>query len=499
MAAAVTSMLVCTQEHFESSEYSLVPGAANPAYFPPRRYSPRMPLESTGWEEPSFLKDNRSSWPSVPLEINENEVLAETVKSTCNTVNVSMQEIPEPRCSSHRQNVAVGGWGMRFGNACRWKTRKKRNPAQEKQKKPGNCISMDNEEVFNFNQAPGGSQTQSVPTNAPIDIMNENDFELPPGFKVIDGVVMDTTNLLVQHATPNATEYKLYEAGRDFQQLWLAGQVIFRRPQYESGWHYILFEDPMEFPGSGHMIFLQRLLGFSITRTRNNDGSSDIHLYEAFHIDLSDNLGGSADENFNNNPIDIGDQQPDETNRLDPTNFLFDTLSSPSSDSAVSEAGEQQQQIIHAEESYPSSNYGNRMEQGMIDISQNQNNLGNSNPQIRMTDSLPNQNIQEQERYMSKGHASRIDMSRASFSSFKIPQTIETTTVETPTTLPTEATEMPETTTEIYSTTGYIMPPGIDLLSIPDSDVNYDNVDDYIKKQSYYNLNRHSKLVPGMR
>ncbi|CAL8120809.1 unnamed protein product [Orchesella dallaii] len=136
MAATVTSMLVCTQKHLESSERSHVPGVANPAYFPPRRYSPPMPLESTGWEEPSFLKENRSSWPSVPLEINENEVLTETVKSTCNTVNVSMQEIPEPRCSSHRQNVAVGGWGMRFGNACRWKTRKKRNPAQEKQEKP---------------------------------------------------------------------------------------------------------------------------------------------------------------------------------------------------------------------------------------------------------------------------------------------------------------------------------------------------------------------------
>ncbi|CAL8068579.1 unnamed protein product [Orchesella dallaii] len=111
----------------QASQWSHVPGVANPADFPSRGCSPRQLLESTWWEGPPWLKGNRSSWPSGPLEINEDEVLAEMRKSTCHAVNISMQEFPEPRFSSYRKNVAVWGWVMRFVNACRLKNVEKRH------------------------------------------------------------------------------------------------------------------------------------------------------------------------------------------------------------------------------------------------------------------------------------------------------------------------------------------------------------------------------------
>ncbi|CAL8143305.1 unnamed protein product [Orchesella dallaii] len=107
--------LVATNSIFgESLERSHVRGVANPAYFPPLRYSPRMPLESKWWEEPSLLMENRSSWPSVPLEINKNEVLAETVKFTRNPVNASMQEIPEQKIFQLPQGCSRWGLGDAF-------------------------------------------------------------------------------------------------------------------------------------------------------------------------------------------------------------------------------------------------------------------------------------------------------------------------------------------------------------------------------------------------
>lgn len=102
---------------------------------------------------------------------------------------------------------------------------------------------------------------------------------LPDGFEIIDGVVLDTTNLLIQDVTDNGTIYKTWHDGRT-----PGAQIQFKRPKREAGWHFVLFEDPVEESGTGHLILFQKLLGFTVTMKRAT--TRELRLYEMFHVDL---------------------------------------------------------------------------------------------------------------------------------------------------------------------------------------------------------------------
>lgn len=110
---------------------------------------------------------------------------------------------------------------------------------------------------------------------------NEDEEELPDGFEVLDGVVLDTTNLIIQEAAGEWTQYKMYEPATQDK-----GEILYKRPRREAGWHFIMFEDPMELSGLGHLVLLQKLLGFSIDSNKFSSNKKELRLYETFHVDL---------------------------------------------------------------------------------------------------------------------------------------------------------------------------------------------------------------------
>ncbi|ODM90473.1 hypothetical protein Ocin01_16209 [Orchesella cincta] len=87
---------------------------------------------------------------------------------------------------------------------------------------------------------------------------------LPPGFVLIEGQVMDAT-------------YK--------------ENPIYMRPGNEAGWHFVVFQDPYYWRGSGHLILLKKVLGVNI-----NVSPTDAQtLYEAYLLSLRMPIHASMD------------------------------------------------------------------------------------------------------------------------------------------------------------------------------------------------------------
>ncbi|CAL8087563.1 unnamed protein product [Orchesella dallaii] len=100
----------------EYNQWRHVPGDLNPADLPSRGCSPEELLKSRWWEGPTWLKDDRSTWPHSEEPINEEAVSIEKRKTA---VLVAATVKCAPRFSSYRKNVAVWGWILRFINQCR--------------------------------------------------------------------------------------------------------------------------------------------------------------------------------------------------------------------------------------------------------------------------------------------------------------------------------------------------------------------------------------------
>lgn len=152
----------------------------------------------------------------------------------------------------------------------------------EMQRGNGESLTLQNQNSYSLPTPPSPLAQNDKLANMgkPTD---EEDF--PEGFEIVDGIVMDISNVMVQFITGNATEYRFYRSRRS-----MSGNgdvVIYRRPKEEEGWHFILFEDPQEIPGSGHLVLLQKLLGLSVEIGMGNMlNRRELRLYEAYHVDL---------------------------------------------------------------------------------------------------------------------------------------------------------------------------------------------------------------------
>ncbi|CAL8117377.1 unnamed protein product [Orchesella dallaii] len=206
----------------------------------------------------------------------------------------------------------------------------------------GDCMPLRYRQESNFQKPYGDSQSVS-PKNS-INLKGGDDLTLPKDSEVLDVSTIETTNQVVQYLTSAATNYKLYQTDIDIQ-VWLSDKIIFSRPRDEFGYQYVHFDDPAHNPGSGHILFLQKMPGFSVAGHKK-DGSLDMHLYQVFHMDLSDNFRDPVNDGPTLNPVNIGYTEEDDYGTLDPSDFLFATLPNPTS---VRDGEE----LLHSTENYP--------------------------------------------------------------------------------------------------------------------------------------------------
>ncbi|CAL8089276.1 unnamed protein product [Orchesella dallaii] len=108
---------------------------------------------------------------------------------------------------------------------------------------------------------------------------------LPLGYALIDGQVMDVTYKIIQRSVQGGTAYYSYYDK-------MQENPIYMRPGNEAGWHYVVFQDPYFWRGSGHIILLKKVLGVNVNRSPTDSQS----LYEAYLLSLRMPIHASIDD-----------------------------------------------------------------------------------------------------------------------------------------------------------------------------------------------------------
>jgi len=114
--------------------------------------------------------------------------------------------------------------------------------------------------------------TVNYPKGRPVNIGGRKN--LPPGYALVRGEIMDITNKMVQRSTDGGGGTRYYSFDNQ------NGAPVFRRRETDEGRRFVIFPDLTYPPGDGHYVLMKKMIGVNIP------GMYAQPLYECFKVEF---------------------------------------------------------------------------------------------------------------------------------------------------------------------------------------------------------------------